>query len=760
MRKSLFLLFFSAASACFAQVTFSGLDLSPKDRLLFAASALYPDYGTFNTLFLADARTKKMRELTWFPEEVLLLQDKDVLQIQNRYGVFRSGPGFTNIAPLSIFPSFVGGSQVQSGRIPPMQTSPDGRYLLFTRPTSTAYGDLTLIDVSTGAQNVVSTHVELSLEALPALWSPDSRFIVYSKDAGLYYFSLSQMREGRVLTESLRRIGDGTTANVAWSRDRSLVYISGLIVYDIDPSELFTRALYAGFLNIGKVEGKIPFDFDSNFDSFWVSPDGKNLLLNKGGRNLFLYYLSTDDFHANGAPLNLPYLYLPRDTMVRKVVWSTGNIVTMLCETRSAGVRGTTVFRLSPDADGHYGSFVQTPDTGVLDIVLSPDESLAAIMEADAVSWRDYATWKEKGRAAHPSPLHVAWLGEDQLLTAGAYFIERLSLDTGTSTLIGLSQPGQYGFTADTDQVETSVKGRSLALDESSGSWNPAASFQVRTPPGSATEDLRVYLESSARGSYANLVMVRDAKGYGTTPLFPPETTVYEPFPTADEPVSLTNFTHGSRIHRREVSLVFNAVDSAEGLTGILNTLSAYRIRATFFVNGEFVRRYPDAVREIAQSGHEVGSLFSTYFPMTDSRFGVDRDFVKAGLARNEDDYFAASGRELSLLWHAPYYIVSSAIIAAAAEMNYMYVGRDLDTYDWVAATDFNRERGIYFPTARLVERIIAQKKPGSIIPIQVGMVGGSRDDYLFQKLDLIINELSLLGYQIVPVSTLVEHAR
>ena len=758
MRKSLLLLCFSAASA-FAQVTFSGLDLSPKDRLLFAASALYPDYGTFSTLFLADARTRGMRELTWFPEEILLLQDKDVLQIQNRFGVFRSGPGFTTIAPLSMFPSFVGGSQIQVGRIAPMQTSPDGRYLLYTRATSTAFGDLVLLDVSTGKEAVVSQRVELSLEALPALWSPDSLFIVYTKAASLFYYSLPQMRDGRVLTESLRRIGGGTIANVRWSRDRSLLYVSGLIVYAIDPRELFTRALYAGFLKIGKIEGKIPFDFDSNFDSFWVSPDGKNLLLNKGGRNLFLYYLSTDDFHPNGTPLNLPYLYLPRDTTVRKVIWSSNNVVTLLCETRTSGVRGTAVFRLSTDAQGRYGSFQQTADRGVLDISLSPDESLAAIREADGVSWRDYASWAEKGRAAHPSPLHVLWLSQDELLVAGAYFIERLSLATGGSTLVALSQPGEYGFAVDADSVETSAKGRALAFDEATGVWKSAQAYSVR-PPSAVSEDLRVYLEGSVRGIYSNLVMVRDAKGYGTTPLFPPERSVYEPFPATDEPVSFVNFTHGSRIRRREVSLVFNAVDSAEGLTGVLNTLSAYGIRSTFFVNGEFIRRYPDAVREIAESGHEVGSLFSAYFTMTDSRFGVDRSFVKAGLARNEDDYFAATGRELSLLWHAPYYIVSSDIIAAAAEMNYVYVGRDLDSYDWVAATDFNRARGIYFPSAELVERIISQKKPGSIIPIQVGMVGGPRDDYLFQKLDLIINELILLGFQIVPVSTLMEHAR
>ena len=134
--------------------------------------------------------------------------------------------------------------------------------------------------------------MELSLEALPAVWSPDSRFIVYSKASGLYYFSLPQLQDNRVLSEDLRRIGDGTIANVRWGAAGASYYISGLIVYAIDPNELFTRALYTGFLKIGRVAGKIPFEFDSNFDSFWVSPDGKNLLLNKGGRNIFLYYIT------------------------------------------------------------------------------------------------------------------------------------------------------------------------------------------------------------------------------------------------------------------------------------------------------------------------------------------------------------------------------------------------------------------------------------------------------------------------------------
>jgi hypothetical protein len=112
-----------AAVSAFGQVKFAGLDLSPTDRLLFSATAASTDYGAFSTLFLADPRTRHMRELTFFPEDVQLLQDKDILQIQNRFGVFRSEPGFRNIAPLPMFPSFVGGGQIQAGTITPMETS-------------------------------------------------------------------------------------------------------------------------------------------------------------------------------------------------------------------------------------------------------------------------------------------------------------------------------------------------------------------------------------------------------------------------------------------------------------------------------------------------------------------------------------------------------------------------------------------------------------------------------------------------------------
>jgi peptidoglycan/xylan/chitin deacetylase (PgdA/CDA1 family) len=256
--------------------------------------------------------------------------------------------------------------------------------------------------------------------------------------------------------------------------------------------------------------------------------------------------------------------------------------------------------------------------------------------------------------------------------------------------------------------------------------------------------------------------MIRDKVGYGTRQLFNPPESLYEPFPVAKESEKLDfiNFIHGSRFRRREVSLVFNAIDTVEGLTDILNTLSEYGIRTTFFINGEFIRRHPGAVQEIAEAGHEIGSLFYIHFNMTDARYQMDKEFVKRGLARNEDDYFQVTEKELSLLWHAPFYFVNSKIIEAAHEMNYIHVGRDIDSLDWVTTEQAAKSSGVYMPSVELVQRIINLKKPGSIISIRIGQTEGTREDYLFHNLDVLINGLISRGYSIVPVSLLIDHAK
>ena len=138
---------------------------------------------------------------------------------------------------------------------------------------------------------------------------------------------------------------------------------------------------------------------------------------------------------------------------------------------------------------------------------------------------------------------------------------------------------------------------------------------------------------------------------------------------------------------------------------------------------------------------------------------------MKQGLARNEDEFFEVTGEELSLLWHAPFYFVNPVIVAASRQMNYAYIGRDVDSLDWVPLRDENGVSRLYKPATEIIEDVLQQKRPGSIIAMTVGRPGddrpdGGRADYLFHRLDVLINGLIEQGYDAVPVSTLMDNAR
>ncbi len=743
----------------FTEVWFSDLDLSENDLLLFRTTVDSPGFGSYSTLFLSDLKKREVKQLTFFPERVMLLQEKGLLQIQNRFGVFRSDSGLKAIHPIETFPSFVANNRVERGKLNPIQIAPNGKYLLYMRQNTPAFGDLILFDLNRSEEVIISKGIELSLKSPPVIWSPDSNFLIYSKDRYLYYFSIGQLRERRLIAEEYRRIGEGQISNARWGMGRSLYYLTGSLIYVLDSQELFTRALYSGYLQIGRIGGKIPFKFDPNFDGFWISPDGKNILLNKGGRNIFLYILDSEDFISIGETQSLPYLYLPRNTRVKRVLWTASGAITILTEGIVKGRIESSIFRLPIPKEDSIPAFKVLEDKNVRDFALSPDEKIIALIQENRVVLKDYKTWVSKAERPHSSPFHVLWASEEEIIIAGALTTEIWNFRTDEARVIALSQPADFGFSEDSETILAEVDEQAFSTVPSVSYWEKTADFAVREKKITSAS-FRVYLERSPVGIFRNMVMVRNVVEFGTEELLAGEEVSYEPFPMKDDPIDPVNFPHGSRIRQREVALVFNAIDSIEGLTPILNHLNEYKIRATFFINGEVIRRYPDAVREIAESGHEVGSLFYIYFNMTDSRFHLDKEFIKKGLARNENDYFEATGKELSLLWHAPYYFVSSDMIEASKEMNYTYIGRDLDSQDWVTRDMSRTTSGIYFPAARLVERIITRKKPGSIIPIMVGIPEDGREDYLFQKLDLLIDGLLKRGYSIVPVTDLIEHAK
>jgi hypothetical protein len=187
-------------------------------------------------------------------------------------------------------------------------------------------------------------------------------------------------------------------------------------------------------------------------------------------------------------------------------------------------------------------------------------------------------------------------------------------------------------------------------------------------------------------------------------------------------------------------------------LTRILSVLKEYDVPATFFVNGEFVRRYPSETKQVAASGYECASLFFTNADLTGKGFVVDADFIRRGLARNEDEFYAATGKELSLFWHAPFYRVSADMKKAANASGYRYVDCGKWSLDTQTFEEALRRNEHYLTASEIISYYAANAHDMTIIPVITGISKGSRSDYLYDKLDLLITALWDAGYEIVPI--------
>ena len=745
-----------------ADLEFIDPDITADDRLLFTARVDIPGEDGYDTLFAGDPKTGELVQLTFYPESIAILDDGRRLQVRNRFGVFMTDRNFNNLVPVEAFPSFARGSAVQQGRLVDSRPSPDGTMLLHLSPTSPARGNLILFDLTKKTETLVAQHVEYSVDSFPARWSPDSRYFVYSRADNLFYFSAEQIRAGRVPDESWRQVGKGRISHVRWSANGSLYVLRDRSMYRIMPEEFFTQAIYSGIVPPGTMVGKTPFPYDPNFDSFWISPDGAKVLLCKDGRNIFLYRLDPDDYGREATISAMPYLFLQGNTLVSQVIWPASDEVTIFTGSLRNGKRIAGAYRIKVPAKGNEGlsaTFKELAVDNASSLALAPDEARIAIVSPTGIEIRHYEDWRLDTRLPAPGALHALWVAKDKLVVAGSSLIELVNLADSTRSLIGIGQTKQYGWSATTPgSAAIKVADQTFIGPTTKIAWVKAQEYSV-LPPSSSSQNYRIYMDSLSAGAYRNMIMVRSAKGLGTISLLPPPSRSYKPFPTQDDPRTPGMFNHGSRIRRRELSLVFDAYDSAEGLVRVLDTLRLYGLRATFFVNGEFIRRNPGAAKLIAESGHEVGNLFFSAFDATDARYRVDAEFVKRGLARTEDEYYTATGSELSLIWHPPYYATSSTLLEAASQMNYLYVGRDIDPMDWVGRYQGSLSQGLYSPTHDIVENTTAAAAPGSIIPIRIGSPEGGRHDYLFNELALLINALMAEGFEIVPVSQLMEHA-
>lgn len=148
----------------------------------------------------------------------------------------------------------------------------------------------------------------------------------------------------------------------------------------------------------------------------------------------------------------------------------------------------------------------------------------------------------------------------------------------------------------------------------------------------------------------------------------------------------------------RECSFIFRGIEDEKELTNLLAVLEEIEAKATFFVTGAEIEKYPTLVQQIIDAGHEIGSSGYLGKSMADMSFGeICEDIYKNDLLLED------LGIETDLFM-APYGEETEAIQMAAAAMDKKIIGyTDSPTRSEYVEKGYTAEEAVrkYYPDSK-----------------------------------------------------------
>jgi peptidoglycan/xylan/chitin deacetylase (PgdA/CDA1 family) len=128
-----------------------------------------------------------------------------------------------------------------------------------------------------------------------------------------------------------------------------------------------------------------------------------------------------------------------------------------------------------------------------------------------------------------------------------------------------------------------------------------------------------------------------------------------------------------------EVVLTFDDGPVPKYTRPILAALAAQCVKATFFLVGEMVAEYPDAVKEIADQGHTIGTHTWTHA-------NLKRLSEEKAQAQIESTFTAtekAAGQPIAPFFRYPFLNSSPSVVAYLQSRNVAQFAIDIDSFDW-----------------------------------------------------------------------------
>ncbi|UOQ47930.1 DUF2073 domain-containing protein [Gracilibacillus caseinilyticus] len=185
------------------------------------------------------------------------------------------------------------------------------------------------------------------------------------------------------------------------------------------------------------------------------------------------------------------------------------------------------------------------------------------------------------------------------------------------------------------------------------------------------------------------------------------------------------------------IALTFDDGPS-ENVPGILSMLEDYQVKATFFLIGHDIRKYPELTKAIAAAGHQIGNHTYTHSRM----IGKSPSFVQQELS-STDSLIRDAGYEGDIDFRPPF-------------------GKKLVVLPWILNNQkretimWNLEPDTYAATVEeKVDYVLDNIEKGSIILLHPMYDDGEE----LKVMETILKELTEQNYRFVTVDELQQHA-
>ena len=184
----------------------------------------------------------------------------------------------------------------------------------------------------------------------------------------------------------------------------------------------------------------------------------------------------------------------------------------------------------------------------------------------------------------------------------------------------------------------------------------------------------------------------------------------------------------------KKVAFTMNCAWNADDIDQILEVLKQNDTKITFFMVGDWIEKFPEAVKKIYEAGHEIASHSNTHPHVNNLTYEENIEEIE----KSNDKIEKITGQRTKI-YRAPYGEYNNTVIKAAQDKGYYTIQWSLDTLDYTGLTG-----------DEMWNRIQDKLKAGDIILSHNGT------KHTADSLDMLIKNIKQKGFELVKVTDLI----